>query len=180
MKKLIEFLTNLFQTKASAQTNTSASLSFAPRQYPISSPLTNRERLYTAAATFLGRDASPKNLADKDVACAESVSHVLAIAGFNVGKILSTLELGQTLLNDKRFVKINTIDVDAGDIIIYESGTGNGKIPHGHTGIVGINADVMSNNSDSGLWDLHLTLGSMKQRYQVIGGMVPHYFRVIG
>lgn len=133
-----------------------------------------RERLYNCALTFLGKDASPEGLASNDVACAESVSNVSRTAGYNFGKILGTILLADTLEKDSRFVEVFVPLLGA--IIIYVSGTGNGLIYHGHTGIIGMNGKVMSNNSDGGIWDTHLTLDLMKNRYEIRGGMKPRYF----
>src|SRR3954462_12894985 len=53
----------------------------------------------------------------------------------------------------------------SGDIVISPTGYGNGSMPNGHVGIIGDNGQIMSNNSATGLWDIHFTLASWKARY---------------
>jgi hypothetical protein len=127
----------------------------------------NREKLYAVAYSFLGKDASPKDHAPDDLACAESVNAVVKAAfGFEVGGDLSTTKMYSALTNSKEFQETDTPLF--GDIII--SPTGSTRTPVGHVGIVG-KWQIMSNNSYTGLWDAHYTLESWRLRY----GFVAYY-----
>jgi hypothetical protein len=44
-------------------------------------------------------------------------------------------------------------------------------------GIMGDNGQIMSNNSATGLWDIHFTLPSWKARYVDHGGFPMVYYR---
>ena len=50
-------------------------------------------------------------------------------------------------------------------------------MPNGHVGIMGDNGQIMSNNSNNGLWDIHFTLASWKARYVDQGGFPMVYYR---
>lgn len=138
--------------------------------WPLGGLSANREKLYDTAYSFLGRDASPKDLAPDDLGCAESVNAVYKAAfGREIGGDLSTLRMYSALLNSLDFIK-----VDAplyGDMII--SPTTYAKVPVGHVGIVG-KWQIMSNNSNNGKWEAHYTLDSWKLRYGFV-----RYFRCV-
>lgn len=145
----------------------------APQPIPVKP---NREILYEFARTQIGKDASPSDLADDTVGCAESVTNVLKYAGFWETIILSTWSLWRALETDLRYEEV--FEPLPGDVIVYATDTGTGKIKHGHTGVVSFDGFVMSNNSNTGLWDEHLTLTSMKAYYEDLGGFPKHLFRV--
>lgn len=123
------------------------------------------DKLLKTAISFIGKDASPANLAPNDLACAESWSDVLLVAtGFKYISgvalpILDTLTLYYALLKDSRFVQVYS--PQPGATIIYP--TENGK--HGHVGIMDDdNYTVLSNDSfvspagPAGTFDRHLTI----------------------
>lgn len=133
-------------------------------------------KLYQTATSFLGKDASPKDLANDEVACAESVNDVCFAAFLeNVGGGLSTALMYRALQTSSKFAEVTT--PLKGDIIISPTGYGNGQLSNGHVGIVGDNGQIMSNNSNNGLWDIHYTLASWKSRYATLGGFPVKYFR---
>lgn len=127
------------------------------------------DKLLKTAISFIGRDASPANLAPNDLACAESWSDVfLAAIGWNfihnvALPILDTHTLYQALLADVRFVQVYS--PQPGATIIYP--TENGK--HGHVGIMDDDDyTVLSNDSfispsgPAGTFDRHLTIVSFR------------------
>jgi hypothetical protein len=121
-------------------------------------------KLYQTARSFLGTDASPKDLANDEVACAESVNDVvLAAFGEFVGGDLSTARMFAALQTNRKFAEVSS--PIKGDIIISPSGYGNGNLSNGHVGIVGDSNQIMSNNSANGIWDIHYSLASWKARY---------------
>jgi hypothetical protein len=111
----------------------------------------------------LGRDASPSDKANDEFACAESVNEVVFKA-FNdyAGGDLSTTRMYLALANNKKFAKV-TSPLGRHRHLTYRCG--NGSMPNGHVGIIGDNGQIMSNNSATGLWDIHFTLASWKARY---------------
>lgn len=133
-------------------------------------------KILAAAKLWLGKDASPEGLADNTVACAESVTHILMGIGYIGYTITGTYTLLRALQQATEWVEVS--NPLPGDLIIYASGTGNGSIA-GHTGFILENGFVASNNSANGIWDTHLTLESMRQRYEVQGQFPRHIFRRI-
>lgn len=152
----------------------------APLPYPPV-PIENsipRLKLFAKAASFLGRDASPQDLAPDDLACAETVSDIIhsAFGDFpaNGSTILSTAVLWQRLANHPKFKYV--LDGLPGDIIVSPTGSGNGKLAHGHTGIFG-DQGIMSNESATGIFKYNYTLASWVARYRAIGGFRIYIFR---
>lgn len=123
--------------------------------------------LFAAAREYLGRDASPRNFVPSEVACAESVSTVIAdvIPGFP--PITGTWTLWDKLESDDRFQRV-TIPVP-GTIIISPTGTVKDAPIVGHVGIFGRDNNIMSNNSYNGLWEENYTLDSWNARYKAAG-----------
>lgn len=137
---------------------------------------TTRQKLYEVAVRTLGKDASPLDLVNDDLGCAESVSTLLSkIMAFSI--ITGTYTMLERLSKDSRFVRVYE-PVMAGTIILSPTGTGNGKII-GHVGIVGLNGKVYSNNSATGLWDDYYTIETWKQRYSDTGGLSLYFFAPI-
>lgn len=127
-----------------------------------------RERLLAAAQAWLGKDASTTNLAPDDLACAESVSNIIQssiIPGFPT--CISTADLKKQL--DKYCQR--TLDIEPGYILISPTGTGNGNISNGHTGIFLTPDRIASNSSATGLWTDNYSLKEWINRYRVKGGM---------
>lgn len=139
-------------------------------------PTSQGMKIYQTALTYLGKDASPNDLAPDELACAESVSDIINQAGFPMPIILSTKEL-------YNYLKINWLQITtplAGDVIISPTGLGgNNGITNGHTGIVGLNGVIMSNNSATGNFLQNYTLSTWKARYQDKGGFPILFFRKI-
>lgn len=136
---------------------------------------TRNTQVYNEAVKWLGADASPSDLADDVVGCAESVTTILARLNA-MPVILGTSSLLSYASTSGKFRRVAS--PVAGNIVIYATGTGNGSIL-GHTGIVGKNNIVMTNDSYTGKWSANYTVDSMFKRYNGIGGMHPHYFEVI-
>ena len=134
----------------------------------------NRLKLYETAIKCLGQDL----VKDEDeLACAASVNEAFRRAfGSPIGGGYSTYNMYQVLKSDTRFLKV-TIPLP-GDIIISPTGYSNGKLRNGHTGIVGENSEIMSNNSFNGLWEKNYIIDTWKRRYKNFGGYPMDYFRV--
>ena len=113
---------------------------------------------------------------NNEFGCAESVNNVVFKAfGDYAGGDLSTARMYLAIQNNWKFAQVTT--PIKGDIIISPTGYGNGSMPNGHTGIMGDNGQIMSNNSDTGIWDIHYNLASWKARYVDQGGFPQIYFR---
>lgn len=118
-------------------------------------------------------------LGNKEVGCAETVRNLVmsatAIPIINQG-MSSTAKLYKVLKNDRRFFSVE--EPLAGDIIISPTIGGSGKLTNGHTGIVGENGNIMSNDSRNGLLKQNYTLDSWKKRYVDKGGYKMEFFRI--
>jgi hypothetical protein len=151
---------------------------------PITVPITTktpREILYETSKRLLTppHDVSPKDVADDEYGCAESLWNVLNKAfpnkvGFPLA--LSTRVLFDNLKKSTYYKKVSIPDI--GDIIISVTGSGNGQVPNGHVGICG-RYGIMSNSSATGKWMQNFTYERWEGFYNVKGGMKTHYFRRI-
>lgn len=128
----------------------------------------NREILLEASRQFVGEDASPDDMVDDALGCAESVSQVIRCLYPDFPIIPGTYSLNQHLARDNRFM--GTLNLDPGNIIVSPTGTGNGTI-RGHTGIIGENGRIYSNNSFTGIWELNYTIESWVRRYRTMGAL---------
>lgn len=132
------------------------------------------KNLYDVALKFLGKDASPNDVAPDELGCAETVSMLIReLIAFPV--ITGTWTLWDTLRKDSRFEAIGAPEVGA--IVISPTGSGNGSIP-GHTGICGHNGEIMSNDSYKGTFEKNFTEESWKTRYMQKGGFPVYYYRL--
>lgn len=147
--------------------------------------ITPRERLYSVATFYIGKEASPKDIADDELACMESVDEIVKqtfgtyINGRKDRVSVSTLDGYRILSTNPYFKKVTT--PLSGDIILSPSGYGNGKLSNGHIGIIH-NVGIMSNNSygkDKGKWTINFTLSKWKDYYQKKGGFPIVFFRRI-
>jgi hypothetical protein len=137
---------------------------------------TPSEKILERSNSFLGLDASPNNLVDKDVACAESYTTLMKGLFPEIPIITGTWTLNDYLSKNAHFQAV-TIPHE-GDTIISVTGTGNGKI-QGHVGIIARDSVIHSNNSNNGLWEGHFTLKSWIDYYVVHGQLKTYYYRRI-
>ena len=140
----------------------------------LNQPTDDGQRLFKYAQGFLGKDASPLDKVPDEYGCAESVSTIVNKLFGDFPIITGTFSLYTNLQSHPKFLQVSK--PLPGDIILSPTGLGNGVLI-GHTGIIGADADIMSNNSTTGLWDIHYTLDSWRQRYQMSGGMPIYLFR---
>lgn len=134
------------------------------------------KKLYEVAKSCLGKDMAPtQNI----YGCAEALNTVVRKAfGWSVGGGASTYWLNDALSRNPKFYRLtDNSKAKPGDIIISPSGWGNGKLSNGHVGIVGENGKILSNNSESYLWDDHLTIDWWNKYYKDYGGFPVHIFR---
>jgi len=144
----------------------------------------NQDKIYNTALSLIGYDASPRNEAPDMYACAETVSSIVrkALPELRFPVITGTSELFDYLDRSPSFTRV--ISPEHGDIIISPTGTGNGVLPHGHTGIIGNNTSpdgslwIMSNDSRTGTLEVNFTLDSWHRFYGTRGGYPVFIFRV--
>lgn len=172
MELILTFLNRLIKIMPSQDNITTVSLQ---EKYPEKLMPNKSDHLYDVAYSFIGKDASPKELAPDVVSCAESLSCVMIAAGVPDlhNPILGTAQLNQWLHD--HFTEVEVPEL--GDIVMSATGSGNGRIK-GHCGVMGKHT-VMSNNSQSGLWDYHWTLDEWKKYYEIRGGIPTKYYRWI-
>lgn len=152
-----------------------------PEQEPVSVSAT--ENLYETAKKCLGTHQTLNPSVSPEVGCAEAVSSVLKLAGYQVPPygIAGTADLVKWLLASPKFTRIYA--PEEGAITVSPTGYGNGKIP-GHTGIFGgygvaFPGDwgIMSNDSQTGLLLELWSLSKWGQYYTEYGGIPSYYFR---
>ena len=135
--------------------------------------MTAKPTLFAAAREYLGREASPKDLAPDELGCAESVTNIIDDVVPNFPVITGTWTLWEALKNDERFREV-TLPMP-GDIIISPTGTVKDAPYPGHVGLVSRDGKIMSNNSYNGLWEENYTLDSWNARYKKAGFPVIFY-----
>ena len=143
------------------------------------------EILYKTTLKYIGRDASPADLADDDVGCADTVSSLLREAfGSQMGipYMVSTYLMYKALLSSGSYAKSNR--PSRGCIVISPSGYGNGNLSNGHVGIVGDEIrpgvwEIISNNSPTGTLEKNYDTDRWRSRYVHTGGYPMEYFKKI-
>lgn len=134
----------------------------------------NTGRIYLIALASLGKDASPNDLINDDLACAESVTNLLHKLWPEIPIITGTWTLRDYLNNSNLFQK--TLFPRQGSIILSATGTGNGKLKNGHVGIVGEGETIISNDSSTGMLLENYTKTSWKQKFVDFGGFKMDYY----
>lgn len=150
----------------------------------INTPIMNQtpaEAILARAKELVGQDASPNNLVDNEVACAESVSTIIHSLYPNFPIITGTASLLSKLVGYSNGGNWQEIDTpQAGAIIISPTGFGtNPNMPHGHTGICGENGLIYSNSSSSipaGKWEQNYTIDTWRKYFQEKGGYPVRFF----
>lgn len=114
---------------------------------------TAAEQLCATAKQFLGKDASPRNLAPQELSCAESVVNIVNTCwpGTLDTKLVGTDELDTALRKSKRFKA--TLDPVPGSIEVSPKA---GAV-HGHAGIYVYADYIASNDSKSGTFKINYT-----------------------
>ena len=134
-----------------------------------------------------GIDASPKDKAPDDLACAESVTTVINSIYPAMPIILGTGSLYEKLLgycNGGNWiqVKLKRGEIpEEGLVIISPTGYNSNKagMPHGHTGITGKNGVIYSNRSSSGTWDSYWSIAQWWAYYGDKGGYPVCFFKKV-
>lgn len=146
---------------------------------PKSPQMTNSQKFYNTALASLHKDMSPNDLAPDSLACMESVDGVYtATFGEHLLSMparLSTQAAYEAMLRDPRLEAI--IDPIPGDIVISPTGHSTKGAQHGHTGCWGKN-DVLSNDSNTGLWSDNYTHEAWYSVFNKTLGFPVYFFRI--
>lgn len=136
----------------------------------------NSKAVYMKAKSLQGNDITPRDLIPDAVGCADAVNEVFRQAlGTRVGGGASTKLMYEILEKSDRFIPVEYSL--PGDIVISPTGYGNGNLPNGHVGIVG-KYGIMSNNSETGFWELNYTLVGWIKQFRTFGGFPVRFYRV--
>lgn len=136
--------------------------------------MSNAEKLYKVGYDALGTRMVEAGV-PPELGCASSLNNVYERAfGREIGGGASTYLLWEALNASPKFKEVTT--PQKGDIILSPTGYPGSKLKNGHVGIVG-NVTIMSNNSQTGLWDYHWKLKEWLDYYTVKGGIKTFYYR---
>lgn len=131
--------------------------------------------VYLLSKRLIGKNMRTRT--SKALGCADAINNVFKKAtGREIGGDVSTHRMYNKLWNHRYFKEVS--DPKPGDIIISPTGFGNGRVLHGHVGIVSDNDRIMSNNSHTGLWDEHWDIKSWERFYKQDGGFPMKYYRL--
>jgi len=125
-----------------------------PYEEPVEPVLTSREQLLMEAKRWLGEDASPENRTNNELACAESVSHIIKQVFPDFVGSVSTAELDYFL--DKSVHFFPTRIPKPGNVIVSPRTTKN----NGHTGLFLTPNRIASNTSATGKFEDNYSLDS--------------------
>lgn len=135
----------------------------------------NSKKVYATAKACLGENLSGNNPV---LGCAKTVNNIfLKALGSPIGGDYSTNLMFKSLQDKTRFDVITTENALPGDVIISPTGYGNGRMPNGHVGIVGVYG-ILSNNSEDGELHENYTVQTWVHIYQGVGGFPALFFRV--
>lgn len=140
------------------------------------------EKMYHTALEALGIDVTPKDEYPDAVSCAITVNKLAEKAfGKPIEKAheASTYWLYKALMESKEWERVDL--PDKGCVIISPTGYAGpgGILPNGHTGIVGVDGNIMSNDSATGLFTQNYTIESWRKRYVDQGKFPMAFFRPI-
>ena len=150
-------------------------------RYQSMLPTENGKKMYQAAVPCLGIDASPEDLADDELGCAETWHQIYrkAFGEYFIADAyerLSTRRLKLKLDVSVLFMKVT--DPLPGDTVLSATGFGGTKaVPVGHVGVMGENGIIMSNDSRDGTFDANYTLDSWRRRYVEKGNFAMDFYR---
>ena len=137
---------------------------------------TNSDKLCDIAYKWYGKDPTPKDEVSDEVSCVFSLTTILREIVPDFPILSYTPDLLKQMMLDTRF-KVSK-EFNEGNIVISVTNSGNGRIM-GHTGIVGHNGKILSNNSETGLWLDKYDISMWIERYSRQGGLVLYIFELL-
>jgi hypothetical protein len=137
-----------------------------------------RLELYDAAKSLIGQSLCKNPM----LGCTESISKVINKAFGEHLAYTGTVEIYDYFLRSPHWEEVTS--PLPGDAILCVSGTAtNPRVEHGHIGILGMNKSndgsvyIMSNNSNTGRFDTHLTLNIWYGYFGAFAGFKVRFFR---
>lgn len=133
--------------------------------------------LYAISLESLGTDASPQNLARPEVACAETVTHLISLVDSSIEwtNKLATFYMRKDMLGGKHFVRVDT--PRRGSVVLSATDWNkNGQVVTGHVGIYLGDDHIASNNSSTGIFDINYSLESWKRYFVAHEGLDMLFF----
>lgn len=115
-----------------------------------------------------------------EVGCAEAVSRVIheVLPDFQI--VTGTATLDGILARDYRFRAVLAGEmILPGDVLVSPSGSGNGNLPNGHTGVFVEDKRIYSNDSASEKWLPNYTWQAWAARYKLFGGFPMNVYRLV-
>jgi hypothetical protein len=138
------------------------------------------EKINKAVLFWLGKEASPRDLAPDEYGCVETITNVLRYAGCEMPVLLSTRDLYNFLNKSKEWVGLRFGEqTKEGDLILSVTGQGgmNG-VKNGHVGIILRDGNIASNDSSTGKFEQYYNLTTWKNRWATRGGYPTHFYRL--
>lgn len=134
--------------------------------------------LYLKSKSLLGQELTPNDEIPDYVGCVANLQVVFFKAtGRYIGQgaaLYNTRALKNWMLKDTAFELVT--EHLPGDIYVYATGEGNGKVSNGHCGIVG-KKDWMNHDSKTGLWSANSSEEKSRAYFEVKGGYKRYVFR---
>lgn len=160
----------LFQQSIVYPTETSTEIEIPEPKQP-----TTQDKIKEVTLGLVGFDLS--TVVDNNLACVETVSRIVQKVYPDFPLMISTIAVKEYFKTDKRFRP--TLDLTPWSIILCVTGTGNGKIKHGHIGILGENGLIYSNSSLTGRFEQNYTVDSWVNRYRLEGGYRVYIYTMV-
>lgn len=145
------------------------------KQQTMTIDTTASQRLYDLSYSLIGKHLTLDNSVPAKFGCAEAVSKLLVDFG---NKQMLAMGISSTPELEK-WLELNCTEVstpETGNIIISVSYTGVSGA-RGHVGVVGLKA-IMSNDSESGLWEPYWSLAGWLGYYRDTLKLRTRYFKV--
>lgn len=145
----------------------------------------NVDLIYAYARIVIGKDLSPTQ---DEYGCMESIHTLVRNAtgieiGTDYGTTVSTTRAFEYMkARPKQFaiMPFSSKHIRKGDILIFVTGQGTGKVSNGHVFVYMGGNRLLSNNSWTSKMDLHYTVDSAMEYYHVRGGYPAWIIRVAG
>lgn len=144
----------------------------------VSDNVVEESPVYIASKDAIGTDASPRDLVQDGLGCAESLTTLLQPVVKDFPVVTGTWSLWDNLRAHSAFKRVDR--PEKGDIVLSVTGRGNGNLSNGHVGIVMENDMIASNDSRNGLWNKNYTVQSWKDYYVKKGGYDMMIYRFTG
>ncbi len=138
-----------------------------------------KKTLYQVIFGSLGTEASPRDQAPDEVACAETATEIIRQVAPEVPIMLGTWTLWDYMERSPRFKR--TTVIKPGTIIISPTGTSAlrpAPFP-GHVGFFLNEENIASNTSATGIFEHNYTLKKWQERWVVKGKYPVYYYDLV-